>query len=172
MVSHREHREHGVNRHRGVSAPSSRDGAIRICTRLKKQGSHREHRGHRENTKEKKLGLKTKNRARTESTSKQASRRKRPFFLRRRDTRTASRLKIKIESQSFVSIAGSLRLPRDYPLARYPGFSSFQRLKTGFAQRTQRTQREHKGKKAGLKTKNRVRTESREKDENIEGMPN
>jgi uncharacterized protein (DUF1697 family) len=33
---------------------------------------------------------------------------------------------------------------------------------------TERTQR----KKAGLKTKNRVRTESREKDENVEDMPN
>ncbi|HPV94933.1 MAG TPA: hypothetical protein PLS99_03635, partial [Thermotogota bacterium] len=42
------HREHREDKHRGVSAPSSRDGAIRFCTSLEKQGSHRGHGEHRE----------------------------------------------------------------------------------------------------------------------------
>jgi hypothetical protein len=40
------HRRHGENKHRGVSVPSSRDGAIRFSTCLEKQGSHRGHREH------------------------------------------------------------------------------------------------------------------------------
>ena len=42
--------------HRGVSASSSRDGAIRFCTCLEKQGSHRGLREHREKTEENSRG--------------------------------------------------------------------------------------------------------------------
>jgi len=42
--------------HRGVSAPSFRDGVIRFSICLEKQGSHRGHREHREKIEENSWG--------------------------------------------------------------------------------------------------------------------
>ena len=67
--------------HRGVSAPSFRDGAIRFCTCLEKLGSHG---GHREKILEKALRMPWERPGNAELRG--LSRRKRPFFSRRRDT--------------------------------------------------------------------------------------
>ena len=70
--------------YRGVSAPSFRDGAIRFCTRLEKQGSRGGHRKHREKILEKALRMPWERPGNAELRG--LSRRKRPFFSRRRDT--------------------------------------------------------------------------------------
>ncbi len=126
--SHREHREHGENRHRGVSASSFRDGAIprfSFVPKFKKQGSHRKHRENGENRHrgvsafsfcDGAIPILERHRADRgvvkntyPAITPRASRRKRPFFSRRRDT---------------------------------PVFVRSKYQKTGFAQRTQRARRE------------------------------
>jgi len=83
--------------HRGVSTPFFRDGAIRFYSSWSRG----------KKAKGESQGLKNHL---PRDNSVRSSRRKRPFFSRRRDTTTSSRCK-----ENKKGIAGSLRLPRDYP---------------------------------------------------------
>ncbi len=88
--------------HRGVSDPSFCEGAICICT-----GSSRVERA-------KGVSRGRKNRLRRDNPTR-SSRRKRPFFLRRRDTLLHGPIAAKKEGAKGVSRGRKNHLPRDNP---------------------------------------------------------